>query len=131
MSNDEECKFLTRGNGKSGVAIPYMMDDEKSCYYYFDYNDGAYITQIVLNTDIYHVFDIRVGGNLSTVDDILKNQGYVKKEIDASPKKNWPVASFEKNYISISFCVDPDIDIFTITSIIINAQDPKYAGIDY
>jgi hypothetical protein len=130
-SDHEECKLLVRGNEKSRVALAYILDESKSHYYYFPFNDSNYITQIVLKTSDYHVFGIRVDDDFSTVDKRLKEEGYIKGEINENYKSDIPIVKFSKGYIKISFYIDPTKDPNKISEIVVSASDPKYAGIVY
>jgi hypothetical protein len=126
-----KCFLLKKATDADYIVTPYRLEDEKSNYYYFPFNDNNYITQIVLETSSYHVFGIHIDDGFSIVENILKQEGYKKDRINDNLRENTSYVVFKKDYISISFRISLDENETVIKKIIIDISDPKYAGIDY
>jgi hypothetical protein len=124
-SNFGECELLDPSPDTSfWSAGALWLADDVSEYYYREYNGGIYITNIILKSNSYHVFGIRVGDDLSSVDEILTREGYKKERINNNPGQNYPVVSYTKNYISISFYIDSDNSPDKLSKIAVAADDP-------
>lgn len=104
---------------------PRYLADGVSRYFYSENVAGAFISEIYIKSSEYHVFGIRVGDDLSTVNEILKNEGFTKRRVLPPSSKEYPITRFRKHYLEVYFYVDPDKDNSTITKIGISVDVPR------
>ena len=120
-----ECKLLTRGAGTISVAQKYVLEDDKSGFYYLHFNDDYYVAEIELRTSQYNVLGIKPGDSLASARSVLEQEGFAENKDTYSPSYLGPCTVYSKGYIIIRMYTGTPEDTAEIKYIAIKAVDPS------
>ena len=96
------CGLLQTKGVRTLPALKHL-DNRTDCCTIMEFDGKPRITQISLSTADYHVFGIRVGDDIGSVDEVMTAFGYTKADSAQSHR-----LVYKKHRISISFSYNPD-----------------------